>query len=82
MERQTATLMWLSRLSKYTLVDVFAVIGVLVGVQLRLDVGGGKCVEWLGKVARGTTWESEMDKLEADWLDKQAKKARSTKRLF
>ena len=42
----------------------------------------GKCVEWLGKVARGTTWDSEMDKLEADWLAKQGEKARSTKRLF
>ena len=39
-ERQTATLLWLSRLSKYTLVDVFAVIGILVGVQLQLNVGG------------------------------------------
>lgn len=37
---QTFTLLWLSRLSKYTLVDVFAVIGVLVGVQLQLNLGG------------------------------------------
>ncbi len=42
----------------------------------------GKCVELLGKVARGTTWDTEMDKLEADWLTKQGKKAHSTKRLF
>ncbi|KAL7536854.1 hypothetical protein ACHAWF_005583, partial [Thalassiosira exigua] len=39
-ERQTDTLLWLSRLSKYTLVDVFAVIGILVGVQLQLNLGG------------------------------------------
>ena len=37
---QTSILLWLSRLSKYTLVDVFAVIGVIVGVQLQLDLGG------------------------------------------
>ena len=37
---QTSILLWLSRLSKYTLVDVFAVIGVLVGVQLQLNLGG------------------------------------------
>jgi len=36
--------LWLSRLSKYTLVDVFAVIGVLVGVQLQLNVGGTDAV--------------------------------------
>ncbi len=39
-EMQTSILLWLSRLSKYTLVDVFAVIGVLVGVQLQLNLGG------------------------------------------
>lgn len=39
-ERQAFGLRWLSRLSKYTLVDVFAVIGVLVGVQLQLAIGG------------------------------------------
>lgn len=39
-KRQTDIILWLSRLSKYTLVDVFAVIGVLVGVQLQLNVGG------------------------------------------
>jgi len=43
-ENQTSVLLWLSRLSKYTLVDVFAVIGVLVGVQLQLDVGGTEAV--------------------------------------
>ena len=43
-ETQTSTLLWLSRLSKYTLVDVFAVIGVLVGVQLQLNVGGTEAV--------------------------------------
>ena len=36
---QTHTLLWLSRLSKYTLVDVFAVICVLVAIQLQLDYG-------------------------------------------
>ena len=41
---QSSTLLWLSRLSKYTLVDVFAVIGVLVGVQLQLNVGGTEAV--------------------------------------
>lgn len=41
---QNATLLWLSRLSKYTLVDVFAVVGVLVGVQLQLNVGGTEAV--------------------------------------
>lgn len=39
-ERQSATLLWLSRLSKYTLVDVFAVIGILVGLQLQLKIAG------------------------------------------
>lgn len=43
-ETQTATLLWLSRLSKYTLVDVFAVIGVMVGVQLQLNVGGTEAI--------------------------------------
>mmetsp|Transcript_21012 Transcript_21012/g.50674 ORF Transcript_21012/g.50674 Transcript_21012/m.50674 type:complete len:681 (+) Transcript_21012:41-2083(+) len=43
-ETQTSMLLWLSRLSKYTLVDVFAVIGVLVGVQLQLNVGGTEAV--------------------------------------
>ncbi|KAL7544644.1 hypothetical protein ACHAWF_008018 [Thalassiosira exigua] len=43
-ETQTDTLLWLSRLSKYTLVDVFSVIGVLVGVQLQLNVGGTEAV--------------------------------------
>ena len=43
-ETQTSTLLWLSRLSKYTLVDVFAVIGVLVGVQLQLNIGGTEAV--------------------------------------
>jgi len=38
-ESQTSVLLWLSRLSKYTLVDVFLVIGVLVGIQLRLKIG-------------------------------------------
>ena len=37
---QTQTLLWLSRLSKYTLVDVFAVICILVAIQLQLDYGG------------------------------------------
>ena len=39
-ERQTWALLWLSRLSKYTLVDVSAVIGALVGVQLQLNIRG------------------------------------------
>ena len=39
-ERQSATLLWLSRLSKYTLVDVFAVIGLIVGLQLQLKIAG------------------------------------------
>lgn len=43
-EAQTSTLLWLSRLSKYTLVDVFAVISVLVGVQLQLNIGGTEAV--------------------------------------
>ena len=43
-KRQKEILLWLSRLSKYTLVDVFAVIGVLVGVQLQLNVGGTDAV--------------------------------------
>ena len=37
--RQSSILLWLSRLSKYTLVDVFAVIGILVGVQITLNIG-------------------------------------------
>ncbi len=46
MERrhQEGLILWLSRLSKYTLVDVFAVVGVLVGVQLQLNVGGTDAV--------------------------------------
>jgi len=43
-ERQTTTLLWLSRLCKYSLVDVFAVIGVLVGVQLELNIFGIKAI--------------------------------------
>ena len=43
-KRQREIILWLSRLSKYTLVDVFAVIGVLVGVQLQLNVGGTDAV--------------------------------------
>ena len=38
-QRQSSILLWLSRLSKYTLVDVFAVIGILVGVQITLNIG-------------------------------------------
>ena len=38
-ESQTSVLLWLSRLSKYTLVDVFLVIGVFVGIQLQLKIG-------------------------------------------
>jgi len=37
---RTSVLTWLLRLSKYTLVDVFAVIAVLVGTLLELGVGG------------------------------------------
>ena len=43
-KRQSEIILWLSRLSKYTLVDVFAVSGVLVGVQLQLNVGGTDAV--------------------------------------
>jgi hypothetical protein len=39
-KNRTTVLTWLLRLSKYTLVDVFAVISVLVGVLLQLNVGG------------------------------------------
>ena len=39
-ESRTSYLTWLLRLSKYTLVDVFAVVAILVGVLLQLDVGG------------------------------------------
>ena len=38
-QRQYSILLWLSRLSKYTLVDVFAVVGILVGVQITLSIG-------------------------------------------
>ena len=41
---QTQTLLWLSRLSKYTLVDVFAVICILVAIQLQLDFGGVEAI--------------------------------------
>ena len=41
---QTKTLLWLSRLSKYTLVDVFAVICILVAIQLQLDFGGVEAI--------------------------------------
>ncbi|KAL3930198.1 MAG: hypothetical protein SGBAC_011866 [Bacillariaceae sp.] len=43
-EWQTWTILWLSRLSKYTLVDVFAIVVVLVGVQLQLNVGGTEAI--------------------------------------
>jgi hypothetical protein len=43
-ELQTSTILWLSRLSKYTLVDFFAVTVVILGVQLQLDVGGTEAV--------------------------------------
>mmetsp|Transcript_7525 Transcript_7525/g.13201 ORF Transcript_7525/g.13201 Transcript_7525/m.13201 type:complete len:677 (-) Transcript_7525:1979-4009(-) len=39
-EQRTSILTWLLRLSKYTLVDVFAIIAVLAGVLLELNVGG------------------------------------------
>jgi hypothetical protein len=39
-EKRTSVLTWLLRLSKYTLVDVFAVVAVLVGVQLELNIAG------------------------------------------
>lgn len=39
-EGRTSVLTWLLRLSKYTLVDVFALVSVLVGVLLELNVGG------------------------------------------
>ncbi|KAL3802371.1 hypothetical protein HJC23_007196 [Cyclotella cryptica] len=42
--KQASILLWLARLSSYTLVDVFAVIVVLVGVQLQLNVGGTQAV--------------------------------------
>jgi hypothetical protein len=41
---QTSIILWLSRLSKYTLVDVYAVIVLLVGVQLQLNIGGTDAV--------------------------------------
>lgn len=39
-ERRTSVLTWLLRLSKYTLVDVFAVMCILIGVQLELFISG------------------------------------------
>jgi hypothetical protein len=41
---QRATLLWLARLSKYTLIDIFALIALFVGVQLQLDIGGTEAV--------------------------------------
>lgn len=38
--QRTWVLLWLKRLSKYTLVDVFAVITILVGTLLQMNVGG------------------------------------------
>ena len=38
-ESQASVLLWLSRLSKYTLVDVMLVIGVFVGIQMQLKIG-------------------------------------------
>jgi hypothetical protein len=43
-ELQTSTILWLSRLSKYTMVDFFAVTVVILGVQLQLNVGGTEAV--------------------------------------
>ena len=40
MKTQTSIILWLARLSKYTLVDVYAVMILTVGVQLRLDIAG------------------------------------------
>jgi hypothetical protein len=42
--KHATTLLWLARLSKYTLVDVFALIAVFVGVQLQLNIGGTEAV--------------------------------------
>lgn len=44
MESQQMALLWLARLSKYTLVDIFALIALFVGVQLQLDIGGTEAV--------------------------------------
>jgi len=46
-ESQASVLLWLSRLSKYTLVDVMLVIGVFVGIQMQLKIGT------LGVIIRG-----------------------------
>eukprot|EP00529_Nitzschia_sp_RCC80_P006024 CAMPEP_0113504538 /NCGR_PEP_ID=MMETSP0014_2-20120614/34768_1 /TAXON_ID=2857 /ORGANISM="Nitzschia sp." /LENGTH=995 /DNA_ID=CAMNT_0000399653 /DNA_START=443 /DNA_END=3430 /DNA_ORIENTATION=- /assembly_acc=CAM_ASM_000159 len=43
-ERRDSILTWLLRLSKYTLVDVFAVVAVLVGVQLELNISGATVI--------------------------------------
>ena len=43
-EKRTSVLTWLLRLSKYTLVDVFAVVAILVGVQLELNVAGASVI--------------------------------------
>jgi len=42
--KHETALLWLARLSKYTLVDVFALIAVFVGVQLQLNIGGTEAV--------------------------------------
>ena len=42
--KHATALLWLARLSKYTLVDVFALIAVFVGVQLQLNIGGTEAV--------------------------------------
>ncbi|KAL7541037.1 hypothetical protein ACHAXR_011534 [Thalassiosira sp. AJA248-18] len=92
-ERQTSTLLWLSRLSKYTLVDVFAVIGVLVGVQLQLNVGGTEAVTRaeprFGIIAffLATVWEFCQIELikamhERKVLDGQHSEAREERLLF
>jgi len=92
-KRQTDTLVWLSRLSKYTLVDVFAVIGVLVGVQLQLNVGGTEAVTRaeprFGIIAffLATVWEFLQIELiksmhERQLLRKSSNEARGDRLLF
>lgn len=38
--QRSTSLIWLKYLSKYTLVDVYAIIMIMVGTLLRISIGG------------------------------------------
>lgn len=77
-------LLWLARLSKYTLVDVFALMGVFVGVQLQLNIGGTEAVTRaeprLGLIAFffATVWQYIQIEIVKSWHDRRTMAAATT----